>query len=190
MWCKDDWRILTDTWQRRKYSERRGVRSEIVYGDVSVGFEGGVSDSTDGDDKDDDVVTRQVSTVMPPSDLIWSWVMATATRTFDTTTNNNNINNKTNGATIKDTDDTTAVTTIAINIFMTTSLWQNKVWSKQSLSHLDIGAPFWGRGGRERGWYELFTLYFVIKPQSHNLRKPFNCLSPSPFPPTRPTHWS
>ena len=46
------------------------MRSEIVYGDVSVGFEGGVSDSTDGDDKDDDVVTRQVSTVMPPSDLI------------------------------------------------------------------------------------------------------------------------
>ena len=46
------------------------MRSEIVNGDVSVGFEGGVSDSTDGDDKDDDVVTRQVSTILPPSDLI------------------------------------------------------------------------------------------------------------------------
>ena len=92
----------------------------LLNGDVSVGFEGGVSDSTDGDDNDDDVVMRQVSTIMPPSDLIWSWVMATATCTFDTTANNNNINNKANGATIKDTDDTTAVTTIAINIFMTT----------------------------------------------------------------------
>ena len=46
------------------------MRSEIVNGDVSVGFEGGVSDSTDGDDNDDDVVMRQGSTIMPPSDLI------------------------------------------------------------------------------------------------------------------------
>ena len=52
------------------FFEERGVRSDIVNGDVGVGFEGGVSDSTDGDDNDDDVVMRQVSTILPPSDLI------------------------------------------------------------------------------------------------------------------------